>query len=196
LAENMTIRSVKRWLSREKDDSPPNAEAFAHLYQKTQLSVFRYVYGLSGGSQQEAEDLTAETYARAWKSHQGFTGNDQAALGWLLRIARNLVIDQSRKHGRHNLDDEVDVELLVDPNQVPEADFMVREQISTLWRMLSTLESEQREMLVLRYMLDWQVKQIAQHLDMTENNVSVSIRRLLNRLQRDWSELQENDNDK
>jgi len=192
----MTIRSVKRWLSREKADSPPNAEAFAHLYQKTHLAVFRYVYGLSGGPQQEAEDLTAETYTRAWKSHQGFTGSDQAALGWLLQIARNLVIDHSRKRKPQSLDDDFDVELLVDPDQAPESDFLIREQLSTLWHMLGTLEAEQREMLVLRYMLDWQVKQIAQHLEMTENNVSVSIRRILNRLQRDWSELQEHDNDK
>jgi RNA polymerase sigma-70 factor (ECF subfamily) len=44
--------------------------------------VFRYIYGLSGGPLQEAEDLTAETYARAWKTRQSFSGNEEAALGW------------------------------------------------------------------------------------------------------------------
>ena len=77
--------------------SIPNADAFTRLYEETYLIVFRYVYGLSGGPLQESEDLTAETYARAWKTRQGFHGDGQAALGWLLRIARNLAIDLSRR---------------------------------------------------------------------------------------------------
>jgi len=73
------------------------AEAFAELYQRTHLVVFRYIYGLNGGPQQEVEDLTAETFIRAWKARQRFDGGEKAALSWLLRIARNLVIDAHRR---------------------------------------------------------------------------------------------------
>jgi RNA polymerase sigma factor (sigma-70 family) len=61
--------------------------------------------------------------------------------------------------------------------------------------MLGSLSEEIREMLVLRYMLGWQIKQVAEHLEMSENNVSVTIRRTLQRLQRDWNQLQEKDNE-
>jgi RNA polymerase sigma factor (sigma-70 family) len=61
-----------------------------------------------------------------------------------------------------------------------------REQIAILWHLLGTLPDDIREMLVLRYLLGWQVKQIAAHLEQSENNVSVTIRRALKSLQRDW----------
>jgi RNA polymerase sigma-70 factor (ECF subfamily) len=189
------MRSIKRWFLQEKSSSIPDTEVFTRLYERTYLAVFRYVYGLNGGSQQEAEDLTADTYARAWKARQRFHGDDKAALGWLLQIAKNLVIDLSRRHKVRNLDEGFNIELLVDPNQVPELDIIAREQITTLWRMLGSLSEDTREMLVLRYMLGWQIKQVAEHLGTSENNISVTIRRVLQHLQSDWAQLQEKDNE-
>lgn len=49
--------------------------AFRKLYERNRLPVFRYVYGLTGGPQEEAEDLTAETFLRAWKARHDFQGD-------------------------------------------------------------------------------------------------------------------------
>ena len=38
-------------------------------------------------------------------------------------------------------------------------------------------------------MLSWRVSDIAQHIDMTENNVSVTIHRTLSKLREEWIEL-------
>jgi RNA polymerase sigma-70 factor (ECF subfamily) len=195
LTDIATLRSIKRWFSKVDEGSISNAEVFSRLYEETHLRVFRYIYSLSGGPAQEAEDLTAETYTRAWKTRHHFNGNEHAALGWLLRIARNLAIDLSRRRKIRDVDEEVDVELLLDTGLAPEADVIEREQIKTLWQMLNTLSEEVREMLVLRYMLGWQVNQIAGYLEMSENNVSVTIRRALKGLQRDWHQSQENDHE-
>jgi len=195
LTENTALRSVKRWFSKEDETSISNADVFTRLYEETHLKVFRYIYGLSGGPAQEAEDLTAETYTRAWKTRNHFEGDEHSALGWLLRIARNLAIDLSRRRKIREVDEEVDVKLLLDPKHTPEVDIIEREQIRHLWKMLNSLPEDVREMLVLRYMLGWQVKQIAEYLKMTENNASVTIRRALKSLQRDWAGSQENDNE-
>lgn len=191
----MTLHSVKRWLTREKGSLKLGRDAFTRLYENTYLSVFRYIFGLNGGFQQEAEDLTAETYARAWRARQRFHGEDRAALGWLLRIAKNLVIDLSRRSEVRQVDEEIDIERLVDKNQTLELDVITREQIVTVWRLLSALPESTREMLVLRYLLGWQVKQIAEYLETNENRVSMTIRRALTRLRYDWSQLQEKDNE-
>jgi DNA-directed RNA polymerase specialized sigma24 family protein len=45
---------------------------------------------------------------------------------------------------------------------------------------------EQREILVLRYVLGWPVKRIGEYLGILENTVSVSIRRSLQRLRDRW----------
>lgn len=186
MAENTTLQSIKRWFQKENEHSIPNADAFTRLYEETYLFVFRYVYGLSGGPLQEAEDLTAETYARAWKTRQGFRGDGQAALGWLLRIARNLAIDLSRRRKVREVDENVRIELLTDPALAPELDVVAREQIIILWQMLGTLSEDTREILILRYLLGWQVKQIAGYLGVSENNISMTIRRTLKRLQSNW----------
>ena len=186
MTEHPAAQTIKRWLWREQALSLSNADDFARLYDGHHLHVFRYVYGLSGGPRQDAEDLTAETFMRAWTTRHRFSGDSGAALGWLLRIARNLVIDASRRHSVRPLEENVDLESLLDASALPEADLVTRQQIETLWHMLTRLPHEAKEMLVLRYMLGWQVKRIAVHLEMSENNVSVSIRRSLNRLQRDW----------
>jgi RNA polymerase sigma-70 factor (ECF subfamily) len=195
LTQNTTLRSIKGWLWKENEQSIPDAEAFTRLYEKTYLIVFRYVYGLSNGPLQEVEDLTAETYERAWKRHRRFQGDEQAALGWLLRIARNLAIDLSRRRKVRDVDESLQVEMLVDPNILPEVDVMTREQLEILWYLLGSLSEDVREMLVLRYMLGWQIQQVAEHLGVKENNVSVTIRRALKSLQRDWTQLQEKDDE-
>jgi RNA polymerase sigma factor (sigma-70 family) len=61
-----------------------------------------------------------------------------------------------------------------------------REQLVHLWKALLGLPYDRREMLVLRYMLGWQVKQIAELLDMEENTVSVYIRRSLVQIRHNW----------
>ncbi len=186
MSESTTLQSIKRWLKKEDIGSIPDADVFTRFYEETYLLVFRYVYGLCGGPLQEAEDLTAETYVRAWKTRQRFAGNEQAALGWLLHIARNLAIDLSRRRKVRNTDEDIPVDLLADSNFSPEMDVITREQIGILWHLLGTLPDNVREMLVLRYMLGWQVKQVAAHLRLSENNVSVTIHRALKSLQQDW----------
>ncbi len=195
MTENTALRSIRRWFSKETETSLANADAFTHLYEETHLRVFRYIYGLSGGPAQEVEDLTAETYTRAWKKRQTFRGNHQAALGWLLHIARNQAIDLSRRRKIREVDEEIDIELLLDPKLSPEMDVIEQEQISHLWQMLNSLSEDVREMLVLRYMLGWQVKQIAEYLEMSENNVSVTMRRAIKSLQRDWVGSQEHEHE-
>lgn len=153
MTENTTLQSIKRWFWKENEHSIPDAETFARLYEETYLIVFRYVYGLSGDPLQEAEDLTAETYARAWKTRGRFNGDENAALRWLLRIARNLAIDLSRRRKVWDVDENISTEVLVDPSLVPELDLITREQITVLWRMLAALPEDIREVLVLRYIL-------------------------------------------
>jgi RNA polymerase sigma-70 factor, ECF subfamily len=186
LSEISTLQTIKRWFWHEREYSLASTETFACLYIETHLSVFRYVYGLNGGLQQDAEDITAETFMRAWTTRHRFTGNEQAALGWLLHIARNLVIDFSRRNKVRNIDENVNLESLLDGKSLPEAVIITHEQAKILWTMLFDLSEDTREMLVLRYLLGWQVKQIASHLDMTENNVSARIHRALISLQRNW----------
>jgi RNA polymerase sigma-70 factor (ECF subfamily) len=171
--------------------APPfaNLESFNDLYETTYLSVFRYVYGLTGGPQAEVEDLTAETYLRAWKNRHAYGGDPHYGIGWVMKIARNLVIDLFRreKAGIPISDDPVEDEILsLSREGHPEEAMVAGEQQQLIVNLLAKLPPEQREMLVLRYLLDWKVQQIGQYLEIPENTVSVSIHRALEKLRAYW----------
>lgn len=176
-----------RW---SKTPNPPYADphAFSQLYDRTHLLIFRYIYGLHTGPHQEVEDLAAETFTRAWNARHTFSGDERSAIGWLLKIARNLVIDTHRRIQFRGHPDELDESIVAAPDTSPEAQTLQREQTRRLWRLLQTLPDPQREMLVLRYILGWQVQEIGQHLNIPENTVSQTIRRVLTKLRDRWEE--------
>ncbi len=161
--------------------------SFSQLYERARLPVFRYIYGLTGGPQDEVEDLTAETFIRAWKARRRFEGGPEAAVGWLIRIAKRLVIDDYRRRTvrtTRGLPADPPAEVL--PEQVA----IDAEQRRTLLALLSDLSDGQREILTLRYMLGWRIGEIAAHLGLTQNSVSVTIHRLLAKLREQWNEQQ------
>jgi RNA polymerase sigma-70 factor, ECF subfamily len=161
-------------------------EQFSQLYERTHLAVFRFVYGLHGGPAQAVEDLTAETYLRAWKSRHRFSGDEAAALGWLLQIARNLVIDAHRRRQVRGAGLSIEDVHLIDPQASPEEQTALHEQYQRLLSSLQTLTNTQREIIVLRYLLDWPVKRIAIQLGLAENTISVNLRRILLRMRAGW----------
>lgn len=170
-------------LLKRKPDSPIVSPAsFRELYERDRLSVFRYIYGLTGGLQAEAEDLTAETFLRAWQARHRFVGDTAAATGWLIRIAKRLVIDEYRRtlQAARNMPSALDAE------STPEQDAIAGERKRTLVALLSDLPDEQREILTLRYLLGWRVTEISRHLGVSENNISVTIHRTLSKLREKW----------
>lgn len=105
-------------LFRHPDSPITNPEKFRILYEKNHLSVFRYIFGLVGGSQDEAEDLTAETFLRAWKARHRFEGDMDSAIGWLIQIAKRLVIDNYRRSLRATRNLPADPQSIPTPEQI------------------------------------------------------------------------------
>jgi RNA polymerase sigma-70 factor (ECF subfamily) len=174
-----------------REAEPPLVEpgAFDSLYSQTYLSVFRYVYGLTGGPATEVEDLTAEAYLRAWKSRESYRGSPDLAIGWVMKIARNLVIDSYRRGKSSTLLENGFFEeenLLAAADQRPEAQVIAAEQQQWVLDQLQQLPAGQREILVLRYLLNWKVQQISQYLEIPENTISVTIRRSLEKIRASW----------
>ena len=169
----------------QRNSSIASPGSFRTLYERNRLPVFRYVYALTGGSQEDAEDLTAETFLRAWKARHRFDGEIDSAIGWLIGIAKRLVIDDYRRTARASRD------LLTDlvSESTPEQTAVQDEQETILFRLVADLPDEQREIIILRYLLGWRVNDIARHIGSTENKISVSLHRTLSRLREKWTEL-------
>lgn len=181
---SFSLRLVRR--EQAKPARPlASKRAFSQLYERTHINVYRYALGLTSNPQ-DAEDITADTFVKAWDARERFTGDDDAALGWLLTIAKRLIIDSARKRKRHPDKVTIDDAVLAAPQPLPEQAAITQEQTRVLWRLLADLPDDQREMLVLRYILGWQVQQIAAHMNKNPNAVSMALKRSLDRLQAIW----------
>lgn len=163
-----------------------SAEQFGRFYEEKHLLVFRHIYGLCGGPIPLVEDLTAETFIRAWQARTKFAGDGNAATGWLLRIARNLVIDHQRRGIEQRTVPFMD-DLEQHPTMgLPEEELIRAEQQVVLIALLQELPLKKREMITLRYLLDWRVREIADYFEMPENTVSVTIQRSLQQMRHRW----------
>lgn len=80
--------------------SPPEADVapiFAAMTLEHAGALYRTAYHLAGNAD-EAEDLTQETYLRAYRGFAGFRGGDVRA--WLFTILRHVFLDECRRHRR------------------------------------------------------------------------------------------------
>lgn len=162
------------------------ATAFSALYDSHHLKIYRFVYLLLGGPQPVAEDLTAQTFERAWKAWPTFAGTPEQARAWLFTIARNQVTDWFRGHKPEFLLTELEAETLYSGESSPEVLAIQRNDWHMLVDLLAALPADDREVLLLRYWMGWRVKEIAGHLNQTENGISVRIGRILARLRKAW----------
>jgi len=161
-------------------------QAFAQLYEAVHRDVFRYVFGLTSGRQQDAEDITAETFLKAWDARHTFSGDETSALAWLMTIAKRLVIDRARRSMNRQTIIDVEPLQLSTTSDSPEDHLIQMEQQRKLLALLKTLPEDHCEMITLRYLVGWQIQEIAVYLGKKPNTVSVTIQRILSNLQGQW----------
>lgn len=75
-------------------------EAFCELWRNHRRRIRNYVKGFVA-DWDTADDLTSETFLRAWKSLDSVEDQGRDVLAWFYRIARNLALDLL-KSARHN----------------------------------------------------------------------------------------------
>src|SRR5271170_3226458 len=98
---------------------------FSSLYKKYAPVEYRFALYLSG-ERGEAEDITSETFARAWAAP--VTIEMATVKGYLFTIARNLFLQGLRKKSRHvALNDE-----LRDPQAGPYVQAVQKEKLNSV----------------------------------------------------------------
>jgi RNA polymerase sigma-70 factor (ECF subfamily) len=78
-----------------------NEASFLVLYDRDSPLVLRYARSAVGD--RDAEDVCADTFCSAWAAWARFQGDVAAERAWIMRIARNKVIDRRRATDRANL---------------------------------------------------------------------------------------------
>ena len=120
--------------------------SFTPIYEAHRLSVYRYLRARTSNDE-EALDLTAVTFERAFANHRRFRRRDGGVHAWLLRIARNAAIDATRRR-RPTIDIAgADVHL---GRRAVEVDRLAQQSTEVL-DLVARLPDDQRDALLLRY---------------------------------------------
>jgi RNA polymerase sigma factor (sigma-70 family) len=144
---------------------------FEDAFQDLFVAAFQVSFRILGNAS-EAEDVAAETSARALDAWRR-VGAMQLPTGWVVRVATNLAIDTVRRR-RFVTDDSVGIRAQTDET---DSTLAVRE-------MLRHLPRRQRDVLALRYLADLSEAEIASVLDISPGSVKRHASRAVERLRR------------
>nr|WP_239482207.1 RNA polymerase sigma factor [Pseudomonas insulae] len=162
-----------------------DAEAFAALYARHRLGLFRFLCGLCGDPA-----LAEEVFQDTWLSLIRSQSEQREAVQfktWLYQIARNRLIDHWRKSGRHQaLHDEYDEQQhgAADGAPTPEQALGLSQDRERLQAALDDLPSEQREVFLLRAHGDLELGEIAELTQTPAETVKSRLRYAVQKLRR------------
>ena len=140
------------------------------LYRRYSQDVYRFAYWLSGNAA-DAEDITSETFVRAWTGASRVRA--ATAKAYLLTIARNLFLQQRRRdRDRHDaLGDEADA------RPGPERQAAAAHRMGQLRAALLELSEADRTALLMRAQEGLRYDEIARSLDISVSAAKVKVHR-------------------
>jgi len=121
-------------------------DCFAELFARHRKRVFSACRGFFADSA-AAEDATQETFLRVYQKIHSFQGGN--FLGWLMRIAKNVCIDQWRKR-RVEAGSEDTCLTEVRPPGTLDSSPELRLMLEKLWKEMRSLSPEQQRCLEVR----------------------------------------------
>lgn len=156
-----------------------DTKAFQEIYKEYYKKIFRYCI-FNGQHEESAKDICQEVFLRAWKSLPSFSlKNGGTIQAFLFRIARNLMIDLSRKKKVYALQEYEHIET----NEDFIEDFAREQSIKNVKTALLELEEKDQQIVILRYFEELSTSDVAKALNMKEGALRVRIHRTLKKLE-------------
>jgi RNA polymerase sigma-70 factor (ECF subfamily) len=153
-----TLRKVKLAVARAKEG---DREAVRFLYVVYANNIYGYVRSIVNDDH-EAEDVTQLVFAKLMRVIARYDDRGVPFFAWLLRIARNLAIDQLRANRL------IPTETIIDPDTSSSTDMDRAETVRTA---LATLPDEQRAVVILRHVVGLTPGEIAERMGRSEGSI-------------------------
>ena len=146
---------------------------------RTELPRIYNFFRYRVGDDQIAEDLTAETFEKAWKYRARYRKDLASFSTWLFSIARRIAADHFRRQ-RPSLPLEAAAQL-ADP-QILEERAQAQAEFAQLSKLLARLAERERELVALKYGAGLTNRAIARLSGLTESNIGTILHRLTQQL--------------
>lgn len=137
------------------------------LYKENARIVYHFLYSRCHDTQL-AEDLTQETFLRAWQSLDRYNGNCKVSV-WLCQIAKHLLYQYWQKY-RHEIPLEPELEEeKADFDSDTEHRVLTRIELLQVLKDMQKLPEQMREVIYLRITGDLSFKEIGEIMGRSEN---------------------------
>ncbi|EFH83062.1 RNA polymerase sigma factor [Ktedonobacter racemifer] len=164
------------------------------LYQRHAQTVQRYL-NTRLTIKEDVEDLLVEVFMASLKNPalQNMSSHEQ--LTWLLRVARNKMVDHYRSNRRYRDQSSIDeiIGVLEEDNiyQLPEQLTLRYEDYARLRTHIRKLNALQQEVLQLRFVYDMHSVEIGKRLNKNASAIRAILSRALNKLRSLYEQQQE-----
>ena len=148
---------------------------FNHLYETYAADVYRFSLWLAG-EDADAEDITSETFVRAWSRRDDI--RTETLKAYLFAIARNLYLEGRRKSERHTALEDV----YPDPSPGPDRLLETRMDLERVWEVLRNLPEDDRAAFIMRAEHGLSYEEIARVLGLSLSSAKVKVHRVRRRL--------------
>jgi RNA polymerase sigma-70 factor (ECF subfamily) len=162
-------------------------EVFADLYDEFMPKVYRYIH-YKINNQHLTEDLTSTVFEKALVNFDKYSSDKAAFSTWIFSIARNTLIDYFRTNKMRrqvSLDEAIET-----PSREPSPQDEVEKKAEheCLRGCLSKLPEDDQELIRLKFAGEFNNRQIAKMLGLSESNVGVRLFRAVKKLREDFHE--------
>ncbi len=154
-------------------------ENFLEVYQTYSDAIFRFCLTKTR-NRDIALDLTQDTFTKTWEYLASGKTIDLIR-PFLYRVARNLIVDLSRKKSALSLDTYLEEGGDI-KEENPQA-FGTAFDVDQVLKLVDKLNPKYRDPLLLRYVEDLSVSEIAKTLGVSENVISVRLHRAIKQVQ-------------
>ena len=136
----------------------------------------------------EAEDVVQETLIRVWNKRDEWAQFNSIE-AFCLTVARNLAIDRSQKSEAQNIELTTETQEMSD-GSTPERQLERSEQMDLVRKLINELPEKQRTIIQLRDIEEKSYKEIADVMQLTEDQVKVTLFRARQRIKAKYNEIQ------
>lgn len=113
----------------------------------------------------DADEVVNDVFLAAFTGVEAFVGGEPEFRAWLYRIARNKRVDAIRAHGRRPTPTDAPSHLSSSTRPDPESEAVAAVLDEEIRDVLATLTTDQRDVIVLRFLADLTLEQTATVLD-------------------------------
>lgn len=152
--------------------------AYTFLLNSYWKDVYRFMLS-KNNDENEAEDLTIRTFAKAFDKIATFDENYKFKT-WLLAIANNLFIDLLRKKNKESLTitkEGAEAYRVQDEEPSPVDQLIIEQNLAELLAYIKMLKPHYQEMINLRYFQEMSYKEMAVEINEPMSNIKVKLLR-------------------